>query len=200
MSSSWRSTTTIVLVAIALFLAILVGVLIPLGSGSLPGQEVERWTPSPSDTLTPTPSPTYPADQRATEVRRTAVATGILPPIRTLTPATPTATRESETVTPRPAPTQELSTQTSTPTAEIETPAGPLIATVRDEPLMLRILPDTASGSLGMAKAGDTYTVTGRTADSFWLRVCCLNSAPIWLAAQFVDVSGSVESVPIVQP
>jgi hypothetical protein len=46
---------------------------------------------------------------------------------------------------------------------------------------------------------GDTFTIVGRTADEEWLQVCCVKNTKVWVAAQFVEVSGSIQDVPVVQ-
>ena len=219
-----RSTTTIILVGVALILAALAGVLIPLSSGSAPGQKVSPWTPpAPSATATTMPSQTRAAAPTPSRTRPPTATAGALPsatarstasmaPAASLTPtASPTVTRGPTTATPiTPAATATgivgPSTATPSPVTQ-EPPANPSpppaegpIVTVRQGPLSLRTQPSRSAPLVAQAEPGATYSAIGRTADSTWLKVCCVNKASVWLAAEFVDVAGSVSDLPTIQP
>jgi uncharacterized protein YraI len=65
--------------------------------------------------------------------------------------------------------------------------------------LSIRPRPSKDFGAIALAKVGETFTVTGRTADGLWLRVCCVRDTQAWLAAEFVDVAGSMQDVPAIE-
>jgi uncharacterized protein YraI len=68
---------------------------------------------------------------------------------------------------------------------------------VREGPLALRLGPGPQFAIIGMAKVGDTFAIIARSADGAWWQVCCVNARPVWLAAEFVTVTGPAENVPV---
>ena len=188
--------TNLILIAGALVLALLAGVMIPLSSGSQPGQKPSPWTP---------PTPTSPPTARpATPTVRLPAATVAL----TRAPATPMPTQTALPTTPVPSPTPSPSStppqftatrpapgQSATPTAS--SVAGAPVATVRQGPLILRVWPGKDYAVVALGNVGDAFTAVGRTADGVWLKVCCIKDAPVWLAAEFVEVAGNVDGLPI---
>jgi uncharacterized protein YgiM (DUF1202 family) len=199
MRNGERSSTMIVVV-VTLVLAGLIGLAVPLGSGRIPGPQV-AWV-SPTPTTPPTPVPTATAAESAAP---TPTRTATDSPSATPEPQQPTATSPSE-PTPSPTPTAQAS-QPPLPTAirraaaSITPPAGSsgavFQAAVAVDLLNLRGGPGQGFGVLGLARAGETFTVMARSGDGAWLQICCLNQAPAWLAAGMVTVTGTIESLPV---
>lgn len=201
MNLSERSTTLAILIVAALILAILVGLLIPLASNGLPGQELTQWTP-PTPTLSPSGTP---APVRETSLAPTQIPTGTSVPSPSPTQAAPTETIVEPT--PTATETVALSTMTPSPSATAtpepeptQTPADAPVAVVKLDPLSVRRGPSTDAALITQARSGDTFSVLGRSADDAWLKVCCVDDAPAWLAAEFVEVSVPVTSLPVVEP
>jgi uncharacterized protein YgiM (DUF1202 family) len=63
--------------------------------------------------------------------------------------------------------------------------------------LNLRGGPGQGFGVVGLARAGETYTVTSRSEDGAWLQICCVNQAPAWLASGMITVTSTIDSLPI---
>ncbi len=192
-------TRTVWLMAVGvLLLSALVGLLIPLMSGNrLGGTGGGTWTPPPTGTPTAqhtqsapaTPAPTYTATATR-PATSTSAATATLPatgtPAATLTQA-PTATP------PAPSP-----TPTATAATVATAAAGAPIVKVSAAGLLLRTGPGPEYPIMAIAQEGDTFSLTGRNAAGNWWRVCCVNGAPVWLAAEFVTVTGQTGEVPVV--
>ncbi len=197
--------TNLILIAGALILALLVGLVIPLASGSQPGQKAPPWTPPASSTPTrrlPTRSATLPtATEKPTNAPTPAGTTAIkVTPTPTVVapttlPASPTATLTA------PAAPSPTTPPTALPPSPAPSPAaassGAAVATVRQGPLIARTGPSRDLPIFALVQVGDTFTVTARTADSAWLKVCCVKDAAVWLAAEFVEVNVGVDSLPI---
>ena len=81
-----------------------------------------------------------------------------------------------------------------------QTPADAPVAVVKLDPLSIRQGPSTDAALITRARSGDIFSVLGRSADDAWLKVCCVDEAPAWLAAEFVEVSVPVTSLPVVEP
>ena len=103
---------------------------------------------------------------------------------------TPTATPRP-TNTPRP-------TSTVGPTSPPITPTP--YAILRTGVLNVRSGPSTAYPVLGQVRTADPLVITGRNAESSWLRVCCVAGQAGWIAAGLVEVQGALAGLPIVAP
>ncbi len=191
--------TNLILIAGALILALLVGLVIPLASGSQPGQKAQPWTPpvvssTPTRRL-PTPSATLPAPtQTPTNTPKPTNTVEIKPTPPPTVAATPSTVPASPTAAPTRPPTTLPASPAPSPTAAA---AAAPIATVRQGPLIARPSPSKDTPIFALVQVGDTFTVTARTADSVWLQVCCVKDAAVWLAAEFVDVNGDVTGLPV---
>jgi len=77
----------------------------------------------------------------------------------------------------------------------------PVRATVTEN-LRVRSAPSTTAAILGRLNKGDTVQIVGRTAANDWWQILLPTNpnARGWIAAQFTEVSGPVDAVPIVQP
>ena len=64
----------------------------------------------------------------------------------------------------------------------------------------MRAAPSASGEQIGTLNKGDTVQIVGRTAASDWLQILHpLNpSIRAWIAASFVDVKGSVGTIPVV--
>jgi uncharacterized protein YraI len=193
-----QRSSVVVLTIVVVGLAFGAGLMIPLASGGPKGSAAPPgWTPPPTASATVRPTltrrPTIPtlaaatatATRQPTPTRPTATSTSR--PTPTLAPATATPT-----VAPTAAPTARA-TATAAPTAA----AGAAIAQVREGPLSLRTGPGRDQPLLAVAQIGETFTVTGRTADNLWLQVCCVRTNPAWAFAEYLTITGTLTSLPI---
>lgn len=172
-----RTSLSLIVSLTALALAVLAGAVIAFIGGGRSDPNALSWTP-PAPTVPPaTPLPTLTATSAPTHA-----------PSPTPSPAA-TATRV------RP-------TETAAPTA---TPATTVVATVaaaariRQGPANLRAGPGTEFGVAAVANEGETFEATGQTADGAWLRLCCVNGAPAWVASKLAELQPGA-SVPVVTP
>jgi len=193
--------STLIVIVVTLALAGLIGLAVPLGSGSKPGRSLVAWT-SPTPTIPVTSVPAATATEPMTALA-TRVATRS--PSMTSTPLQPTAAVPSE-LTPPPTPTAQA-VQAPSPTTTRRAPAvatppagssGSLVqAAVAVDLLNLRGGPGQGFGVLGLARAGQAFTVTARSEDGAWLQICCLHQAPVWIATGMVTVTGAIDSLPL---
>lgn len=197
--------STVIVVVVTLVLAGVVGLVIPLASGSRPSREQVAWE-SPTPTA---PAPTASATSSATSAP-TLSETSAPPATPTFKPPTatqpvdltllPSPTAESRpTQPPAPAPTQPPQpTATAQPdAAAILTPGTRIGAVVAVDLLNLRDGPGQGFGVIGLARSGEIYTPTARSGDGTWLQVCCFNQLPAWLASRMVTVTGRIDSLPV---
>jgi uncharacterized protein YraI len=86
--------------------------------------------------------------------------------------------------------------------AAVSTVFSPTITArvIADPVLRLRTGPGEDFPVVAGAATGAVFTVTGRSRDAGWLRVCCVNNTPVWLSTQFVAVTGVLEQAPVVEP
>jgi hypothetical protein len=84
--------------------------------------------------------------------------------------------------------------------APVETPTAPPLPTVTAEVLQnanVRSEPSTDAASLGIARIGRSYPVTGRNANATWLQITFSGQAG-WVFAELVTVKGGVNQVQVV--
>jgi hypothetical protein len=119
------------------------------------------------------------------------------PPLRT-PHATFTPTPLGPTPTPAPAEpnTASASADAAPPAAQ---PAEVAIAVINDELVNIRNAPSlTASEVVQMAVRGTEFTVVGRSADDEWWQLCCVDGAQVWVYESYVDTTGPVDALPVV--
>jgi hypothetical protein len=105
----------------------------------------------------------------------------------------PTETVELE-PTPELEPTEEF---TPEPTPE---PAPVEVTATTTDVLNIRQGPARTTASLGKLPQGTTVTVVGRNEDNSWLQIQIPETANLgWVSAEFVTISGDVNSLPVVQ-
>ncbi|NOX62089.1 MAG: DNRLRE domain-containing protein [Chloroflexi bacterium] len=139
-------------------------------------------TPTPTTTPTPTPTPTP---------TRTPTPTPTHTPTSTPTPtATPTYT---PTFTPTPSPTP---TFTPTPT---ETPITQLFGRVIMPGANLRTGPGFVFDVIAPLPVGRVVTLTGRTADSKWVKLCCVSGKDGWSLVAAVSTTRPIQLLPVVE-
>ena len=75
----------------------------------------------------------------------------------------------------------------------------PVIATAKEN-LRVRAAPSASAQQVGTLNQGDTAQVVGRTAASDWWQILLPSNPTVraWIVAGFVDVSGPVDSIPVV--
>jgi hypothetical protein len=74
--------------------------------------------------------------------------------------------------------------------------AGPTV-TVKGATLNVRAGPGTNYAVIGSAKKGQTFEAKGRTADSKWIQICCVDAKTGWVSAPLVTVSGDIKALPV---
>ena len=91
-------------------------------------------------------------------------------------------------------------TPTPRPTATPSPQAPPApLAIGRGGVLDARAGPGSGYAIIGQVAAGATMTVTGRTADGVWLRICCVGSGREgWVGSEKLTVRGSLALAPVV--
>jgi len=114
--------------------------------------------------------------------------------------ASPTAT-PSPTATQTPVPTA-TATQTPVPTASpsptmTPTEAPPALV-IKADLLNVRSGPGAAYPRTGQVSAGESYRITGRDKDGAWWQIS-LNDGGGWVIGEFVDASGPVKAVSVVE-
>lgn len=110
--------------------------------------------------------------------------------------------RPTRTRTPRPGETTVPPTNAVPPPAPILPGGSHLVTATTKENLRIRAAPSASSQQLGLLSKGDTVQVIGRTSASDWWQIS-LPSSPNtngWILASFTEVSGPVDSIPIVSP
>lgn len=119
--------------------------------------------------------------------------------VSTLTTVPDTPTSGLSTLTPAAIETRvefELPTSTSTSTPSV------FRASPRDQPVNCRFGPATSYAVIGALVLGMQAEIIGRNSDSTWwyVRNPSNPATSCWLSAQFVDVVGDVQSLPVVNP
>ena len=76
---------------------------------------------------------------------------------------------------------------------------APVIATAKEN-VRVRAAPSASSQQVGSLNIGDTAQVVGRTAANDWWQILLPSNLSVrgWILASFADVSGQVQSVPVV--
>lgn len=157
--------------------------------------------PSPSATMTPvatpSPSPTSPATVTPTLTLMTTVIPSYTPtvlmiPTTILTPTEAPTVVAVLTSSPSPTPSPSPATAVSPPTPVPR-------AFVNVSGLIVRSGPNTKSAILGTVRKGDELYIMGQNTAGNWLLVCCLaEQQPGWVFAEYVNIVGDLEAVPIV--
>ncbi len=192
-------STNLILGIVTLVLSALVGLVISLASGGGASTETLAWTPPPA-TATHAPPAIPPSPTAIVIVKASPTPTHTALPTATTAPPTTVETTTVETASPTATPTEPAPTPTLR--APVEAPAGIEGPTIRIEAdqLNLRTGPGPDSPVLGIALKGDNFAVIARNTDGSWLQACCFDGAPVWLAAGFGTLTGSMENVPIAEP
>jgi hypothetical protein len=120
-------------------------------------------------------------------------------PASTLPPLLDTPTSSVPTLTPVPLETLvefELPTITPTFTPNV------FLASPKDQPVNCRFGPATSYAVIGALILGRQAEIIGRNEDSSWLFVRNPSdpSTSCWLSAEFVDIVGEVQALPVVKP
>ncbi|NOZ29915.1 MAG: SH3 domain-containing protein [Chloroflexi bacterium] len=126
-----------------------------------------RPTPTPTRTPRPTFTPT-PVTPELTEMQPTQAGP-------TPTPAAPTPTPEPPTPTPIPTP----------------------FAVISADLVNLRAGPGTNYPRVGTAKAGQTFTITGKNPAGDWWEICCIGEKKVWIFSSLVQAQGPLHTVQI---
>ncbi|MFN3981214.1 MAG: SH3 domain-containing protein [Caldilinea sp.] len=131
-------------------------------------------TPTPTEPATPTPRPPTPT-----------------PTLR------PNTGNQGQQPAPTATPVQSGAQSVATLAEENQTTASPLTASVLALTLNVRQGPGTTFVIIGRLTRGTEVTVSGRSADSAWLYICCVPETQIngWISAQFVAPNYTVEEL-----
>src|SRR5919108_5483016 len=121
------------------------------------------------------------------------------PPASILTPLLDTPTSSSPTATSVPVETPvslDLPTSTSTSTPSV------ILASPKEQPVNCRFGPATSYAIIGALILGRQAEVIGRNTDSTWwyVRNPTDPSTSCWLSAEFVQITGDGQSLPVVGP
>jgi len=73
-----------------------------------------------------------------------------------------------------------------------------VLAVVNDDLINIRRGPGQQYPPLRLGMRGDQFTITGRSADNQWWRICCVEELSAWISQTYVDVDGPVDAVPVV--
>lgn len=87
----------------------------------------------------------------------------------------------------------------ATPRREPTEPAAKPYVQVKEGSVNIRQGPDTSFPVVGQMRAGDRYTIVGKTPDQQWWQVCCVSERPAWVAAWVVEAVGDTASVPVAE-
>lgn len=128
------------------------------------------------------PAPVEPADLLLPLIRPVSVETRASP--------TQAALNSSDPAT-RPATMAVVETPTATPL--------PVVTAQIAQNANVRGGPSTAAASLGIARVGRSYPITGRNGDSTWLRIDFAGEEG-WVFTELVAVEGDLEAVPVLSP
>jgi hypothetical protein len=127
-----------------------------------------------------------------------AIQTTATPPAsRTPVPVTPTSIFFTPTLVPI-----ETLLAIDTPTRAPTVTPGIILAAPRGQPVNCRFGPEISYAIVGALIAGRQAEVIGKSADAKWwyVRNPSDPSTNCWLSADFVDVTGNVDSLPVVGP
>ena len=154
------------------------------------------------------------AGELAQEVTVVVADAAEAPPAAELTPTNTPAGEQAATPVPEePTPTPEAPATEPTPTVEPveeaeptptdapaeEAPAEPA-ATARNADTAILTTPDGTSEQVALVDAGQQMAVLGRSEDSAWLQVTLDDGSTGWVAADQVDVSVDVATLPVATP
>ena len=146
-------------------------------------------TATPTRTGTPTPANAETVQARIIMVTIEALTTGTWTPTYTATPTgTPPAAGAPAALTPTPQ---------VAPLATVTLLEGAPQGVVLVERINARSGPGTQFPVVGVLPAGARLSLQGRSADSAWLLVCCVNGQPAWVAQFLMQPDGAIEELPI---
>jgi uncharacterized protein YgiM (DUF1202 family) len=194
--------STIIVIVVTLVLAGMIGLAIPLASGSRPSRGQTAWqSPTPAPPTVPAPAVTATAPARQPTIQPATIAPTAMRRIEPATPRAPftkaTATQRTTSTATQTAPATTTPPATASTTLPPGTPGTRLRAVVAVDLLNLRAGPGQGFGVIGLARSGETYTATARSGDGTWLQICCHNQAPAWLATGMVTVTGRLANLPV---
>jgi uncharacterized protein YraI len=88
------------------------------------------------------------------------------------------------------------------PAAAPTQPPQPISASITGDNLRMRAAPNTSAAIVDRLNKGDAVQVTGKNASGDWLQVFPTQkpSSRGWISAQFAQVNGSLDSIPVVEP
>lgn len=106
------------------------------------------------------------------------------------------------TVPPTPIPTDLTGATSDTDTPQSLAPdasQGEQPRAVVNTPLLnARSGPNTDAEVVAMIERGAEYTIVGISPDREWWQVCCIEDAEAWVAVEYIDTLGPVDSVPVI--
>lgn len=95
---------------------------------------------------------------------------------------------------------QPVALPSELPAEQPTEPPTPVTATINTDSLRVRAAPNANAAILDRLNKGDTVQVLGRTAANDWLQISPTQkpSTRGWISAQFAQVSGALDTVPVV--
>ncbi|MFN8439165.1 MAG: SH3 domain-containing protein [Caldilineaceae bacterium] len=97
----------------------------------------------------------------------------------------------------------EQNNNQAAPTAEATSTPAPTTASkasvlINEELVNTRTGPGLNYDLVDMVEKGQTFEITGKTVDGGWWQICCVKSQKVWVVNQFVQTSGDVNSVAVI--
>jgi hypothetical protein len=80
----------------------------------------------------------------------------------------------------------------------VPTPAPTPWLTIIEDQVNVRAGPDLTFEQVGDVRRGEMYGIQGRTPDSAWWQICCVQGKVAWVVSSFVRPEGSLAFVPVV--
>ncbi len=71
--------------------------------------------------------------------------------------------------------------------------------TVNEEVVNVRQGPSVEYAAVGVAEAGQRYSIVGKNQDSSWWQVCCFQGLTVWIIDLFVATSGDPSQTPLIE-
>ncbi len=159
-------------------------------------------TATPTRTSTPVPQNPETAQAQVIMITIQAITTGTWTP----TPATTPAGTAVPTIVSEPTPTAGIvSTQTPASTGQAINPPevtlveGAPVGIVTSEALNVRFGPSSSFGVIRQVPNGTRLSLVGRSENSAWLAVCCVDGQQGWGASYLLAVEINVNTLPVLE-
>lgn len=159
-------------------------------------------TATPTRTSTPAPQNFETAQAQIIMVTVQAITTGTWTPTPTAGPGTPVPTLAPAEIAPASSLTETVAVTSTLPVPPVGTPsitlqAGSPLGIVISEVVNVRFGPGVNYAVIGQAPNGSQLSLVGRSQDSAWLAVCCIDGQPGWVATFLINSDIDVTTLPV---